>query len=242
MKALLKKEIRSFFSSATGYLVLGVFLLINGLFLWVFPSGYNLLDDGYATMDGFFSIAPYVFLFLLPAITMRMLADEQKTGTIEFLLTKPLSEHQITWAKYIAAQLLLVAALLPTLIYVFTIRQLAIPHGNVDMAGIWGSYLGLLFLGSAFAAVGLFFSSLTANQIVAFISSVTVCGFLFIGFDLLSSLVPGKSLFLQSLGMQDHYISMSRGVIDTRDVIYFLSVIFLFNACTVFKLKSRKFN
>jgi len=188
MITLLKKEISSFLSSLIGYIVITVFLLVNGLFLWVFPSEFNILDFGYSNIDGLFMIAPFVFLFLIPAITMRLFADEKKSGTIEVLLTQPLSDFQIIMAKYLAGFALVIFSLLPTLVYFFSVYQLGLPAGNIDAGGMWGSYLGLLFLGSAFVAIGLFSSSLTDNQIVAFIISVFLCGFIYLGFEFIYSL------------------------------------------------------
>lgn len=242
MFTLLKKEIGGFLSSLIGYIVISVFLLINGLFLWVFPLQFNVLDYGYASLEHLFMLAPVVFLFLIPAITMRMFAEEKRAGTIEMLMTKPLSDLHIILSKYFAGVLLVVIALLPTLIYFFSVYQLGSPKGNIDMGGTWGSYIGLLFLGSAFVSIGLFCSSLTDNQIVSFIVSVFLCGFAYIGFEFIYSLdLFGRfDLFIQSLGINAHYRSMSRGVIDTRDVLYFLSLIGLFILLTKISLESRK--
>lgn len=242
MLALLKKEISSFFSSLTGYLVIIVFLLVNGLFLWVFPLQFNILEFGFASIDNLFMLSPFVFLFLIPAITMRSFSDEQKAGTIEVLLTKPLSDMQIIGAKYCAGLILVLLALLPTLVYFFSVYKLGFPPGNIDLGGMWGSYLGLLFLGAGFVAIGIFASSLAENQIVAFIVAVLLCGFLYTGFEFIYSLsFFGKlDLFIESLGMKAHYTSMSRGVIDSRDVLYFGSLIAIFLLLTKIKLESRK--
>ena len=242
MFALLKKEISSFLNSLIGYLVVIVFLLINGLFLWVFPLQFNIIDAGFASIDNLFMLSPYVFLFLIPAITMRSFADEQKTGTIELLLTKPLTDMQIIVSKYLAGLVLVLFALLPTLVYFFSVYKLGFPPGNIDLGGMWGSYLGLIFLGAGFVAIGIFASSLTQNQIVAFIIAVLLCGFLFLGFEFIHSLsLFGKiDLFIQSLGMNAHYTSISRGVIDSRDIIYFGSLIAIFLLLTKLKLESRK--
>jgi ABC-2 type transport system permease protein len=242
MFALLKKEISSFLNSLIGYIVIIVFLLINSLFLWVFPLQFNILDYGFASIDNLFMLSPFVFLFLIPAITMRSFADEQKTGTIELLMTKPLTDMKIIAAKYIAGVVLVLFALLPTLVYFFSVYQLGLPPGNIDLGGTWGSYLGLLFLGAGFVAIGVFASSLAENQVVAFITAVFLCGFLYIGFEFIYSLsLFGKiDLLIQSLGMNAHYTSMSRGVIDTRDVLYFLSLITVFLLLTKIKLESRK--
>ena len=242
MWALLKKEINGFLNSLIGYLVIIVFLVINGLFLWVLPVSFNIPDYGYSSLEGLFIIAPFVFLFLIPAITMRFFAEERKTGTIELLLTKPLSDIQIIMAKYLAALLLVIFSLLPTLIYFYSVYSLGLPPGNIDIGGTWGSYIGLLFLGASFVAIGLFASSLTNNQIIAFIIGVFISGFIYIGFDLFYSfdLLGHVDLFIKSLGINAHYTSMSRGVIDTRDVIYFISVIAIFILLTKISLESRK--
>jgi len=242
MLTLLKKEISSFLSSLIGYIVITVFLLINGLFLWVFQGDFNILNAGYANLDGLFMIAPFVFLFLIPAITMRSFAEEKRTGTIEMILTKPLTEFQIVMAKYFAGLILVIFSLLPTLIYFASVYHLGFPPGNIDMGGMWGSYIGLLFLGASFVAIGLFASSLTDNQIVSFILAVFLSGFLYIGFEFIYSLdLFGKvDLLIKSLGINEHYISMSRGVLDTRDMLYFLGVIGLFILLSVFSIERRK--
>ncbi len=242
MITLFRKEISSFFSSLIGYIVITVFLLINGLFLWVFPLEFNILDFGYASIENLFMLAPIVFLFLIPAITMRLFADEKKGGTIEILLTQPLTDLEIILAKYFAGLVLVLFSLLPTLIYFFSVYQLGLPTGNIDTGGMWGSYIGLLFLGASFVAIGLFSSSITDNQIVSFIIAIFLCGFLYIGFEFIYSLdlFGNIDLFIKSLGINAHYTSMSRGVIDTRDIIYYLSVIALFIIFTKFSLASRK--
>lgn len=242
MFTLLKKEVKSFLSSLIGYIVIVVFLLINGLFLWVFPMQFNILDFGYASLDNLFMLAPFVFLFLIPAITMSFFADEKRTGTIELLMTKPLSDMQVIMAKFLAGLVLVVFSLLPTLIYYYSVYELGLPPGNLDAGGTWGSYLGLLFLGAGFLSIGLFSSSVTNNQIVAFLLSLFLCGFIYIGFEFLYSLdlFGPVDLFIQQLGISAHYSSMSRGVIDTRDVLYFLSLITLFLLFTKISLESRK--
>jgi ABC-2 type transport system permease protein len=242
MLTLFVREINNFFNNLIGYISIGVFLVINSLFLWVFPADTNVIQSGYANLDGLFSMGPFVFLFLIPAITMRFFADEKKSGTIEFLLTKPLTDMQIVMAKYMAAFTLVVFSLLPTLIYVLTVYHFGFPYGNMDMGATWGSYLGLLFLGAAFVAIGLFASSLTDNQIVSFIISIFLCGFIYIGFDFIYTLdlFGPVDLFIRNLGIYAHYTSISRGVVDSRDVIYFLSVSALFILLTQLKLQSRK--
>ena len=242
MLELLKKEIRGFLSSLIGYVVIIVFLLINGLFLWVFPLQFNVLDYSYASLENFFILSPILFLFLIPAITMRMFAEEKRSGTIEMLMTKPLTDLQIIFSKYLAGVLLVVIALLPTLIYFYSVYYLGLPKGNIDIGGTWGSYIGLIFLGSAFVAIGMFCSSITDNQIVSFIISVFLCGFVYLGFEFIYSLAlfGNFDLFIQTLGINAHYTSMSRGVIDTRDVLYFFSLIGLFILLTKISLESRK--
>lgn len=242
MFTLFKKEIRSFLSSLIGHIAICVFLLIVGLFLWILPTESNILNYGYAGLDALFRIAPWVFLFLIPAITMRSFADEKKAGTIEFLLTKPLTDLQIILAKYFAGVTLVLFSLLPTLIYYYSVYRLGNPVGNIDAGGTWGSYIGLFFLASAFTAIGIFASSLTDNQIVAFILAVFLCFFCYIGFDYISALdLFGKvDEIILSIGINEHYISMSRGVIDTRDVIYYLGIIGIFILLTKTVLESRK--
>lgn len=242
MIALLRKEISSFLSSLIGYLVISVFLLAIGLFMWVFPGTSNVLDAGYANIDTLFTIAPWVFMFLIPAITMRAFAEEKRTGTIEQLLTRPLSDLSIVLAKFFAGIILVLFSLVPTLIYYFSIRYLGNPPGNIDSGAVWGSYIGLLFLASGFVAIGVFASSITDNQIIAFIVGVFLSFFCYIGFESISSLeLFGKidSLIL-GLGINEHYISMSRGVIDSRDMIYFLSLMGVFILFTKIVLESRK--
>lgn len=244
MFTLLNKEVRGFLSSLIGYIVIMVFLLINGLFLWVFASDFNILDFGFASLEGLFMMAPFVFLFLIPAITMRSFADEHRSGTIEFLLTKPITDLQIILAKYFAGVILVVFSLLPTLVYFYSVYQLGMPKGNIDTGGMWGSYIGLLFLGAAFVSIGLFASSLSDNTIVSFIIAVFMCLFVYVGFDFIHSLdLFGQfDLFIKSLGINTHYISMSRGVIDTRDVVYFISLIAFFILLTRLSIESRKWS
>lgn len=239
MRALIIKEVRGFAASLIGAITITVFLLLTSLFLWVFPQ--NVLELGYAELAPLFTLAPWVFLFLLPAVTMRSFSEERRTGTIELLLTKPLTEMQVVLGKYAAALALLVLALLPTLIYYWSIGQLAMPKGNVDSGAVWGSYIGLLMLGGCFAAIGLFASSITDNQIVAFLLAVFLCFFLFTGFDFLASYQAVGALEgpLKALGIQEHYVSMSRGVIDLRDVVYFGGVITIFLLLTRTALQSR---
>ncbi len=240
MLSLIVKEVRGFWGSLIGHIVVVVFLLLTGLFLWIIPG--NILDLGYADLAPLFFIAPWVFLFLVPAITMRSFSEERRTGTIEFLLTKPLSETQIVLAKYIAAITLVIIALLPTLVYWYSLHELAVPKGNLDTGGIIGSYIGLLFLAACFAAIGVFSSALTDSQIVAFLIAVSLSFFLYMGFELMTDFQSFGALEgpLKSIGIHAHYISMSRGVIDLRDVLFYLGAIVIFLLLTRTALQSRK--
>jgi len=240
MKALLLREIKSFFGSPIGYLVIAIFLIINGLFLWVFEGDYNILNSGFADMSPFFSLSPWILIFLIPAVTMRSFSDEKKQGTLELLLTKPLKIWEIVNGKFLGAVLLIIMAIIPTFIYVWVISSLGMPEGNIDMGSTIGSYFGLLFLIGAYSSIGIFTSTLSDNQIVAFILSVFLCFLFYFGFEGLSSVLPALSHLIAAIGMQDHFKSMGRGVIDTRDIIYFVSITILFLSFTVYKLKSFK--
>ncbi len=242
MWSIFTKEINTFFSSLIGYITIGVFLVLLGLIMFVFPDT-SLMEYHFATLDQLFDIAPMIFLFLIPAITMRFFAEENQSGTIELLVTKPVTDLGIVLGKYFAALSLVLFALLPTLLYYYTVYQLGSPPGNLDSGAILGSYAGLVFLAGAFVAIGLFASSLTDNQIVAFILA-TFLGFIFFyGFFYLSKLpvfVGKVDDVVQMIGMDYHYGSISRGVLDTRDLVYFLSLISLFVAMTVAALGRRK--
>jgi ABC-2 type transport system permease protein len=242
MYFLFRKEISSFFSSITGYVVIIVFLLANSLFMWVFKGNLNVMDMGHANLDSLFFLAPWIFLFLVPAVTMRVFAEEKRGGTLELLLTQPITEMQVVLAKYLASLVLILFSLLPTLVYYYSVSRLGSPPGNLDTGGIAGSYIGLFFLAAVYASIGVFTSSLTDNQIVAFLLAVLLSFFLFSGFDLLTSvdLAGGLESFLVRLGIQEHYRSISRGVVDTRDLVYFLTVISLFILATRLILQSRK--
>jgi ABC-2 type transport system permease protein len=242
MFTLLRKEINSFLSSLIGYAVIVVFLLVNGLFLWVFPLEFNILDFGFASIDNLFMLAPWVFLFLIPAITMRSFAEEQKNGTIEILFTKPISDKEIILAKFFAGLILVFFSILPTFLYYYTVNQLGLPPGNVDHGATWGSYLGLMLLGSGFVAIGLFASAISSNQIVAFLIAVFLCGFFYIGFEFIYnlSIFGSAGLFIKQLGIHAHYASISRGVIDTRDILYFFSIVALSLMFTRYWLAHRK--
>jgi len=240
MKALLLREIKSFFGSPIGYLVIAIFLLLNGLFLWVFDYGFNILNSGFADMAPFFTLSPWILIFLIPAVTMRSFSDEKKQGTLELLFTKPLSTWEIVNGKFFGAFTLIVLALIPTIIYVFVISYFGNPQGNIDLGSTLGSYFGLLFLVSGYTAIGVFTSTLSDNQIVAFISAMFLCFLFYFGFEGLASFTGSFSTSVAKLGMDYHFKSMSRGVIDTRDVIYFTTIAVLFLSLTVYKLKSLK--
>ena len=245
MLTLYIKEIRSFLSSLIGYIAIGVFISLVSIFMWVIPSesgGSNILDNGFANIDPLFFIAPWVYLFLIPAITMRSFSEEKKTGTIELLLTRPLTDLQLVLAKYLAGFTLVMVSLLPTLIYYYSVHVLGAPKGNIDTGGMWGSYIGLLFLGAGFVSIGIFASAIAENQVIAFIIALLLCFFCYIGFEFIaqSGLFGKYDAFFKGLGLNDHYVSMSRGVIDTRDALYFISVIALFNLLTKLVLESRK--
>ncbi|HEX5026825.1 MAG TPA: gliding motility-associated ABC transporter permease subunit GldF [Agriterribacter sp.] len=239
MFAICKKELRQFFSSLTGYIAIIIFLLLTGLFLFVFPDT-NLFDYGYATLDQFFEQAPWILLLLIPAITMRSFADEFKGGTYEILVTRPLSQWQIIAGKYLASLVIVVIALLPTFIYVLTIKSLS--TGGIDSGGIAGSYIGLFFLTAAFTAIGVCCSSFTGNAVIAFLLSAFICFVLFSGFNAIGripALQGGWDYIIEMLGLDFHYHSLSRGVVDSRDIIYFLSIIGLFLFVTGKKLLHR---
>lgn len=242
MRALIQKEIKSYLSSITGYLAIVVYLLINSLFLWVFPGNFNIIDGGFASVQNLFVISPWVFMFLIPAITMRMFADERKTGTMEFLFTKPISEMQIVLAKFISALVLVIISVLPTICYYIFLYFYADPVGNIDSGASIGSYFGLIFLGASYCAIGIFASSLTENQIVAFILGLFLCFFFYTGFESMADfnmLGSLDNLFIK-LGISSHFSSMSRGVIDSRDLVYFVSLSAMFLLATRLKLTSRK--
>ena len=228
MWMICKKEWQQFFSSLTGYLALVVFLLLNGLFLFVFPDT-NLLDFGYASLGGFFSLAPWLLLFLVPTITMRSFADEYKSGSFEILKTLPLTTSAIVRGKFYGSLLIVFTALVPSIVYAISIQQLSIT-GGIDMGATIGSYLGLFLLGAVFTAIGIFASSLTNNTVVAFIAGAFLCFLLYTGFDAFSKLpfLSSVDYTIEMLGFQFHYRSISRGVLDSRDIIYFIGIISLF--------------
>lgn len=238
MFIIFKKEVSTFFNSLIAYIVIGVFLLLTGLMFWLYPDT-NILDYGYAEMDAFFQIAPYILLFFVPAVTMRMLSEEIKSGTIELLFTKPLSVWDIVFGKFLSCVFIIVLALLPTLIYYFSIYKLGNPAGNVDSASVFGSYFGLVLLASVYAAVGIFMSSLTKNQVVAFLLAAVCSYILFVGIEQFSALFSGSiQFFLSYLGLSFHYNSIGKGIVDSRDVIYFVSVSVFFLLLTLLSLNT----
>ncbi|HUV00020.1 MAG TPA: gliding motility-associated ABC transporter permease subunit GldF [Bacteroidales bacterium] len=242
MFAIFRKEITGFFSTLTGYIVIIVFLLINSLFMWVFPGEWNVLDSGYAGLDTLFFLSPWVFLFLVPAVTMKMIAEEKRLGTIELIYSKPVTERGIIYGKYLASLLLVLLALLPSLIYYFSVYQLGEVPGNLDKGGILGAFIGLFFLAALYSSAGLFASSLTDNQVVAFILAIIICFFLYIGFDSFAYLPGLKKIdeLVIRLGINEHYKSISRGVVDIGDIAYFIAVAVIFNEATRLILLSRK--
>lgn len=242
MFAIFRKEITGFFSSLTGYIVIIVFLLVNSLFMWVFPGEWNILDSGYAGLDTLFFLSPWIFLFLVPAVTMKMIAEEKRLGTLELIYSKPVTEREIVYGKYFASVALVLLALIPGAIYCISVCALGDPFGNLDKGSTVGAFIGLFFLAAVYASAGLFASSLTDNQVIAFIFAVLISFFLFMGFDSFAYLPGLKKIdeFVIGLGINEHYKSISRGVIDFRDIIYFIGVVMIFNEATRFVLLSRK--
>lgn len=236
MYAILRKEINAFFSSPIGYLVIGLFLIINGLLLWVLPGDSNILDSGFADLSSFFEISPWILLFIIPAINMRLFSEEIKMGTIETLLTKPISTYKIVLGKFFAAVFLMLLAILPSLLYLFTIGQLGSSLNNFDSGVILGSYIGLLFLIFSYTAISLFASTLSNNQIIAFLIGVSLCFVFYFGFNALAS-INTKLLFVENLGFEAHFRSISRGIIDTRDILYFVCISLFFIIATSYKLE-----
>jgi ABC-2 type transport system permease protein len=228
MLAIFKKEFNSFFTSTIAYLTIGMFLLINGLFLWVFDDDFNILNAGFADLTSFFYLAPWILIFLIPAITMKTFADEFRSGTIEILKTRPITNVTLVLGKFFAILTLLIIVLIPTFVYVYSIHELGNPVGNLDYGSISGSYLGLFLLASSFASIGIFTSTLSKNQVVAFLLGICMVFLFYYGFDAVSSLFGDYSYTIKLFGMNEHYKSISRGVIDSRDVLYFMSIIIFF--------------
>ncbi len=238
MFAIYRKEINAFFNSLTGYLVIIVFLTFIGLYTWVFPDT-NVLDLGFADMETLFSFGPIAFLFLIPALTMRSFAEEKKDGTIELLLTRPVTDRQIILGKYLACTSLVVFSLLPTTVYYLSLSYLGNPQGNIDSAGVFSSYIGLILLGAVFTAVGIFSSVISGNQIVAFIVAVILCYFLYDGIARIASLSM-QTGFIGALGLDYHYNALGKGLIDSRNILYFISLIFIMLMSTGLVMGSRK--
>jgi len=239
--AVFKRELFGLLNSLMAYITIGVFLLASGLLLWFFPDT-SILEYGYAELTGFFSLAPFLFLFLIPAFTMRSFAEERKEGTYILLATRPVSDWQIIFAKYLSCMVLLAFSLMPTFIYYYSIYQLGMPEGNIDAGAVLGSYVGLLLLGTAFTSVGLFTSSITKNQVIAFALSVFVCFIAYNGFDAMSKIYALRFMesWLLALSMNTHYQSISRGVLDSRDLVYFITIALVFLGATKLVLGARK--
>lgn len=225
----------------TGYIVIGIFLTITGLLLWVVPGEYNIPESGYANVDGLFMIAPWLFLFLCPAISMRAFAEEKQSGTWELLVTKPVSSWQIVLGKYLSGVVVVLAALVPTVLNYFVVSYLAEPVGNVDSGAFWGSFIGLGFLAAIYMAIGIFASSLTNNQVISFVLAIVICFVLFYGFDVLAMFSTSGEVisYIESVGINAHYKSVSRGVVDSRDLVYYLVVSFLFLLFTERKIAQK---
>lgn len=240
MWSICKKELNQFFSNLTGYIAIVLFLLINGIFLFMLKDS-SIFEYGYASLDKFFELAPWVLMFLVPAITMRSLSDEFKAGTFETLKTRPLTAWQIVWGKYFSVLLVILIVIIPTFIYIITIKTLS-ATGSIDSGGITGSYIGLFLLAAVFAAISLCCSSFTSNAVVAFLVSAFMCLILYFGFNAISRLpvLQGSyDYYVEMLGIDFHYRSISRGVLDSRDVVYFASLIFLSLLITVKNLRKK---
>ena len=243
MYSLFKKEIKTFLGSLIGYLAVLVFLLVTGLFLWVFPGTNNIPDSGYASLEGLFSLAPWLYLFLVPAVTMRFFADEKRSGTIEILLTHPISDFKLVLAKFLAGMVLVIFSLLPTLLYFLSVYLLGNPVGSIDVGATWGSFIGLFFLAAIYVAIGTFASSLTDNQIVSFILAMIISFVFYLGFDFIgsSNIAYIFELLFSWISINNHYQSISRGVIDMRDMIYFIGITILFLFVTAKLLRRGSF-
>ncbi len=239
MGSIFRKELRSYLSSLIAYIVIIVFLLAIGLFMWVYPDT-NALDYGYSSLETLFTMAPWVFIFLISAICMRSFAEERKARTVELLVTHPVSNWDIVLGKFFAIWVIVLFALIPTLLYFYTIHSLGAPVGNIDTGATWGSYIGLLFLGACYIGIGLFASSITDNQIVAFVLSIFLCFFFFSAFVQISKFSGEFGNFIEWIGISYHYDSVSRGVIDTRDILYFVSFTAVFLGITKYQFSIRK--
>ncbi len=240
MYSIFRKEVSLFFNSLVGYIVIAVFLVLTGLMFWIYPET-NILDYGYAEMDIFFDIAPYVFLFLIPAVTMRMFSEEARTGTLELLFTRPITTRQIIFGKYLGSWLIVIIALVPTMVYYFSLYQLGNPPGNIDSAGVVGSYIGLVFLSGVFVSIGIFTSTLSNNQIVAFILAAILCYFFYEGLSQLAPIFSGAAAYyINYLSLSYHYDSLSKGVIDSRNIIFFVSFSLVFILVTEWFLEKKR--
>ena len=242
MNAILKKELQSFFNSPLGFLIIGVFLILSSLFLWVFKGDFNILDYGFADLSKFFLFAPWIFLFIIPAITMKSFSEEYKMGTMELLLIKPIGIPKIILGKYLGTLLVSMLMLVPTLVYVFCIGALGMGTNNYDLGVIIGSYFGLFFLIGLFHAIGLFASTVSNNQIFSFLLGVLLCFLIFFGFDALASLLTDGSMqeLVSNLGANAHFNSIARGIIDTRDLVYFISLILFFLCLSYLQIKNKR--
>lgn len=241
MIALLKKELYTFFSHASGTIIILSFLLANSAFLWIISSDFNIINSGFAQMDGLFSLSPFLFIIFIPALTMRLFSDEYKQGTIERLKTLPVSDSKLVLSKYFSGLIVTLMTIAPTLVYYYSIYQLSDTPGNVDSAGIIGSYIGLLLLSSLFVSIGVFASSTSKNQITSFLVAIIICSFFYFGFDLIATEISnGKiELAINYIGIDYHYNSLSKGVIDSRDIIYFLSLDALFILLTIHSIRNK---
>jgi ABC-2 type transport system permease protein len=222
MRAIFIKELNAYFSSLTGYLAIGLFLLVAGLLLFVFESDYNILDFGFADLTPFFQLVPYLFLFLIPAITMRSFSQERDLGTLEMLLTRPVSRSGLILGKYLAAFLVITVAIILTMIYVYSVYQMGDPEGNLDLGSTMGSYLGILMIAAVYVLIGLFASLASSNQIVSFLLAASISFFLFYGFEALA--ISLNQEWIAQLGILQHYETLARGILDTRDLVYFVVV------------------
>ncbi len=240
MISIFRKEVGTFFNGIIGYVVVGVFLLLSGLIIWVYPNS-NVLDYGFAELNVFFDFCPYVFLFLIPAVTMRMFAEEFRAGTIELLFTKPISIQNIILGKYFASLFIIILAIIPTVIYYFSIYYLGNPVGNIDSASVVGSYFGLIFLAAAYSSIGIFTSAITKNQVVSFILAAVLCYFFYDGIGQIASLFRGTlEYFITYIGLNFHYASLGKGLIDSRNMLYLFSFSYFFLILTTIFLKRRR--
>ena len=242
MLALYLKELRSFLSSIIGYVFILIYLIASGLFHWILSYNTNLLEGAEADLIPFFNLSPVILLILIPAITMRSIAEERRTGTIELLFTKPISDLGIILAKYFAGVTLMIIAIIPTIVYFFSMYYLGKPIGIIDLGASLTSYLGLILLGSVFVSIGIFASSLTSSQIVSFILAMFLCWFIYDGLELLGSFsqMGNSDAIIRYFGISSHYNSIKKGLVDTSDIVYFISVIFLFLYASLTSVKSLK--